>query len=104
MKYHWEELKLKPDPHHGVPVERSSHCVSVRDDSSALWLYGGEHIARTPVIAKQSFWKADLKSGEWKALLPFSGDLAPPARVGHAQCLHKNQTLFIFGGRSGVDM
>mmetsp|Transcript_1062 Transcript_1062/g.2300 ORF Transcript_1062/g.2300 Transcript_1062/m.2300 type:complete len:374 (+) Transcript_1062:118-1239(+) len=89
------------------PCPRSSHGLSVHLDGSAsvsLLLFGGEHIARTPLPLSQIFWSATKNSGEWtwKSLentLP--PDMEP--RVAHAQAVCGDY-LYIFGGRSGITM
>ena len=108
MKYTWEAINLKPDPVYGSPLARSSHGVSVVPGTDGhtphyLLLYGGEHVARTPVEPpSQALWKADLVQKTWKAIIIDTSN-APPPRVAHAQAYHApTQTLYIMGGRTGV--
>ncbi|KAL7555902.1 hypothetical protein ACA910_015258 [Epithemia clementina (nom. ined.)] len=122
----WTELKLKPDPDYGTPLARSSHGVSYLSQTEQLFLYGGEHVARTPLVEefpKESkddadeqvavtiyAWLADLKSQTWKALTVSKNnnnteEPIPPPRIAHAQAVHETtQTVFIFGGRAGITM
>eukprot|EP00977_Amphora_coffeiformis_P024134 scaffold15108_cov180-Amphora_coffeaeformis.AAC.10 len=108
MKVEWQQVKLVPDPVHGVPVERSSHGVSLLRQGTLLFLYGGEHIARTPISEPphQAVWKADLSSDkpQWHAIAAPDG---PSPRVAHAQAVHRNnnkETVYLFGGRAGIHM
>ena len=62
----WTEGKVT-SPAGGGPVSRSSHGVSVIGDT--LYLWGGEHEARTPVDT--NMWAVDLKkegSMEWRVV------------------------------------
>lgn len=98
----------KVDPNHaiGKPCGRSSHGVSWIPSSSRLIVYGGEHIARTPLPANEATWACDFEDnqaekGQWRAI---DGD-PPPLRVAHAQALHEeSSTIYVFGGRSGIEM
>lgn len=120
MKLVWEEMQLAPDPVHGAPMARSSHGLSVITGATTaaaeqLFLYGGEHVARTPVSPpSQAVWKADLKNKQWKAIVDTApttttsgsndNDNAPCPRIAHAQALHAaSSTVYVFGGRTGVD-
>ena len=88
-------------------------------------MIGGEHEARTPIPFDNSVWAADLivdaddgddddGSQEWQWRLiknnPSSSSStststsSPPLRIAHAQAVHNNQHVYIFGGRAGVDM
>lgn len=96
----------RPDPVHGRPLARSSHGVSVvagrRDDDRVL-VYGGEHVARTP-IEDGLLWIAERgdNGDEWRWSARSSAS-APPPRVGHAQAVVRDRYVYVFGGRSGVD-
>jgi hypothetical protein len=98
----WEKIAPKPDPAHGSPCKRSSHGLSLIDNGCRLILYGGEHVARTPLETSQATWAADLKDGAWTWRL-IEGD-GPPARVAHAQAAYKESIVFVFGGRAGITM
>ena len=79
------------------PLSRSSHGVSVVKDT--LYLFGGEHEARTPI--GNEVYTFDLKDEkmEWK-MIPTTGDIPSP-RFGHAQC-SIGDCLYVFGGRMGT--
>jgi hypothetical protein len=96
----WQAVTLTPDPVHGRPLARSSHGLSVLG-GRWLFLHGGEHVARTPLEGAQSTWLGDLEAGTWEALVP--DESAPPPRIAHAQAASSN-TVYLFGGRTGVDM
>jgi hypothetical protein len=98
----WEALTLAPDPVHGRPLARSSHGLSVLQQGALLFLHGGEHVARTPLEGAQTTWLGDLTAGTWEALV-YDNDCAPSPRIAHAQAVHET-TVYIFGGRTGVDM
>jgi len=60
-------------------------------------------VARTPIDSTNSFWAADLvdiDKWQWRLL---SKD-APPDRIAHAQAVHKDKDVYIFGGRAGITM
>jgi Galactose oxidase, central domain len=104
MKLTWTKLNLQDDPEFGRPCERSSHGLSIVKNESVLVLYGGEKVARTPIdAASGALWLADLQTKTWKKVNVTTG-AAPPERVGHAQAAHGDQTIYIFGGRSGITM
>jgi len=112
------------------PLARSSHGVSFLEKTNQLFIYGGEHVARTPIVEQQKGndaaavaaadddtssycygWLADLTNREWKALFPSSSSTEsslpsfPPSRIAHAQAVHvSTQTVYIFGGRAGITM
>eukprot|EP00574_Skeletonema_japonicum_P000167 CAMPEP_0201739112 /NCGR_PEP_ID=MMETSP0593-20130828/45602_1 /ASSEMBLY_ACC=CAM_ASM_000672 /TAXON_ID=267983 /ORGANISM="Skeletonema japonicum, Strain CCMP2506" /LENGTH=541 /DNA_ID=CAMNT_0048233361 /DNA_START=263 /DNA_END=1888 /DNA_ORIENTATION=- len=90
------------------PLARSSHGLSIIQNGSLLVLYGGEHIARTPIEdtnSSQVLWVAKKKTAEdWQWIVPtITSSSAPPARVAHAQAAVGN-TIYIFGGRNGIEM
>ena len=99
----WTKIVPRPDPTHGAPCERSSHGVSLVHNGSRLIVYGGEHIARTPIESNQACWAVDLPDAtsdgsSWRWI-----DSAPPDRIAHAQAVHHNK-VYIFGGRQGIAM
>lgn len=103
----WTKILPKIDPKHpiGKPCSRSSHGVSWIESASRLIIYGGEHIARTPLGAQDATWACDFSEntaeGQWRAIACDP----PPLRVAHAQALHKkSSTVYAFGGRAGIQM
>lgn len=106
----WTKILPRIDPKHAIgrPCGRSSHGVSWLKSSSRLVIYGGEHVARTPLDPKEATWACDFdchkaENGQWRAVL--GGDTLPPPRVAHAQALHEaTSTIYVFGGRSGIEM
>jgi hypothetical protein len=104
MKFSWTKLLPKPDPKYGVPCARSSHGVSFLAGSDRLILYGGEHVARTP-ITDSTFWLCEHVTTEptWKFIEP-TPTTAPPPRVAHAQAVYDDRYVYIFGGRTGIHM
>mmetsp|Transcript_21631 Transcript_21631/g.33067 ORF Transcript_21631/g.33067 Transcript_21631/m.33067 type:complete len:347 (+) Transcript_21631:78-1118(+) len=98
----WEKITPKPDPTHGSPCTRSSHGLSLIHSGGRLILYGGEHVARTPLEGSQATWAADWTGGTWTWRL-IEGD-CPPARVAHAQAAYDDKIVFVFGGRAGITM
>lgn len=102
-KLEWEELKLQPDPVYGSPIARSSHGLSVLRQGTLIFIYGGEHTARTPI--GQTVWQGDLLKGNWRAFQTANGaETSPCPRIAHAQAAHNDSVVYIFGGRTGVDM
>uniref|UniRef100_A0A7S4W1K6 Uncharacterized protein n=1 Tax=Ditylum brightwellii TaxID=49249 RepID=A0A7S4W1K6_9STRA len=104
-KINWTKISAKPDPQHGAPCSRSSHGLSISPDGSRVFLYGGEHVARTPLEPSQSLWSCDCENNEWswRNLSAAIGSSAPSPRVAHAQAI-VNDRVYIFGGRSGISM
>ena len=119
MKATWTRLQVKPDPQHGVPCARSSHGVSLVQQGSRLIVYGGELQARTPLPREMACWAVDHLQDDnnnkatWRRL--FDGDdntrtgtctgaTFPPDRIAHAQAVHQDKYVYIFGGRAGVTM
>eukprot|EP00984_Skeletonema_dohrnii_P021604 scaffold10845_cov103-Skeletonema_dohrnii-CCMP3373.AAC.1 len=90
-----------------TPLPRSSHGLSIIHNGSLLVLYGGEHIARTPIHnPSQVLWLAKRMNGteSWQWIAPTTNDaITPPSRVAHAQAAVGN-TIYIFGGRNGIEM
>ena len=70
----------------GTPISRSSHGVSalLNDalNKTRIVIYGGEHVARTPIAdSTQSLWVAesstnssDVDGGQWKWINPKQGE------------------------------
>jgi len=105
------------------PLARSSHGLSIIQNGSLLVLYGGEHVARTPIEdtnSSQVLWLAQKKTTttnttttgdaaadeEWQWIIPTTtsgSNTPPPSRVAHAQAAVGN-TIYIFGGRNGITM
>ena len=82
----WTECKVT-SPAGGGPVSRSSHGVSVIGDT--LYLWGGEHEARTPVDT--NMWALDLKkegSMEWR-IVASKGE--PPSQRSVITCQFVNR-------------
>ena len=112
----WTKLDVQPDPIHGVPVARSSHGVSYLVSKDRLVVYGGEHVARTPLPSNQVFWVCRNASSDgtstststasnhptWKQIS--TAVASPPPRIAHAQALVQDRYLYIFGGRTGIAM
>lgn len=100
----WNKLEASEDPKHGVPCSRSSHGISAVQNGSRLILYGGEHIARTPINSSAACWALDLADDEkaacWRWIDCSQG---PPERVAHSQAMHGDK-VYIFGGRAGITM
>lgn len=107
-KLSWTRIQPKPDPKHGVPMSRSSHGVSLLRQSDTLIVYGGEHIARTPIAAESSAcWACVGVSSDapaWKYVDDCGGGGSPPCRNAHAQALYDDRYVYIFGGRAGITM
>jgi len=110
-KLSFERLDVEEDPSHGRPVPRSSHGLSLVNKGRRLVLYGGEHVARTPVDSDQALWFAELRSKWWAPWQPavwrWHRVLAarqPPPRVAHAQAAVDDRFVYIFGGRAGIEM
>eukprot|EP00960_Hanusia_phi_P057651 763623-Hanusia_phi.AAC.1 len=92
--YSWKKL-----PTSDAPVQRSSHGMSCINN--VAYVFGGEHIARTPIDS--NVFKLDLSSPsfQWK-MIAAEGD-SPPPRVAHAQAAIGSK-IYIFGGRQGIGM
>eukprot|EP00522_Entomoneis_paludosa_P018236 CAMPEP_0172449460 /NCGR_PEP_ID=MMETSP1065-20121228/8170_1 /TAXON_ID=265537 /ORGANISM="Amphiprora paludosa, Strain CCMP125" /LENGTH=365 /DNA_ID=CAMNT_0013201143 /DNA_START=147 /DNA_END=1244 /DNA_ORIENTATION=- len=106
----WTRLdtQLTPDPVNGdaPPLARSSHGVSFLEQSQQIFIYGGEHVARTPLVegdANKSIygWLADLSQKKWIALTAEA--VVPPPRIAQAQAV-AGDNVYIFGGRAGITM
>ena len=94
LRARWTKLSLR-----NAPCARSSHKLSAI--AGKAYLFGGEAIARNSIDSTlHVLGSDDGDSWKWQALLP---ELAPPARVGHAQAVLGSK-LYVFGGRAGVEM
>ena len=83
----------------GTPVARSSHGISVVGNT--LLVYGGEHIARTPIDSAIHALDLSADDGSWSTIE--ATGVAPPPRVAHAQAV-VGSSLYVFGGRQGIHM
>ncbi|GKY93250.1 hypothetical protein MPSEU_000292700 [Mayamaea pseudoterrestris] len=102
----WTRLTPSVDPQTGdKPLARSSHGVSLLQNPRRLFVYGGEHEARTPIAPDQAAWEVDLQdetSLQWRKIDCSHG---PPPRIAHAQAVHAaTNKVYIFGGRAGILM
>ncbi|CAK4084713.1 unnamed protein product [Aphanomyces euteiches] len=90
----WKQLLVK-----NAPLARSSHDVSV--SNGCLYVFGGEHVPRTPIDS--TVYVLDLKTDElnWTSLNATCD--VPPHRVAHAQAIIGDD-LYVFGGRQGIKM
>jgi Galactose oxidase, central domain/Kelch motif len=106
----WTKIEAQPDPQHGVPIPRSSHGVSYLAHSDTLIVYGGEHVARTPIEDEAaSCWICrnitTASSAAWQRIDCSSlSRISPPSRIAHAQALYDDRYLYVFGGRAGITM
>jgi len=83
------------------PLPRSSHGVSIYKNK--LYLFGGENVARVPIGSELHCLDLNDKSSlEWTTLNVNEKD-KPSPRVAHSQTI-VNDTIYIFGGRQGVQM
>ncbi|GLC37373.1 hypothetical protein PLESTB_001594300 [Pleodorina starrii] len=80
-----------------VPVERSSHSITVIGDR--LFLFGGEHDPRVPVGS--DLFEYSFESCTWR-VVDSKGE-PPSPRVAHSAASVGN-TLYVFGGRCGLEM
>ncbi|CAJ1945526.1 unnamed protein product [Cylindrotheca closterium] len=104
-KVTWTKVTPAPDPTHGSPIPRSSHGLSIVQNGTRLILLGGEHVARTPIDVSNSHWAADLMDdGKWQWRLLSPAATGPTDRIAHAQAVHKDSFVYIFGGRAGITM
>jgi len=90
----WKELKAGESP-----TERSSHGISVVGNS--LYLFGGEHTARTPVPS--ILHVLDMNSSQLKWKTEEVGGNPPSPRFGHAQATI-GDCIYVFGGRAGTQI
>ncbi|GIL88835.1 hypothetical protein Vretifemale_16766 [Volvox reticuliferus] len=80
-----------------LPVERSSHSITVV--GNRILLFGGEHDPRVPVGSE--LYEYSFADGTWR-VVDAKGE-PPTPRVAHASAANGN-TLYVFGGRSGLAM
>ena len=101
----WTKIEPEKDPKHGVPCARSSHGVSIVKDGDTLIIYGGEHVARTPIDKSSACWAccnlSPSSSPTWKWIDCSNG---PPDRIAHAQAVYNGRYVYVFGGRAGIHM
>jgi len=88
----WKELKPE-----GNPTARSSHGISVVGDS--LYMFGGEHTARTPVPS--DLYVLDMTSSQLKWVVEEVKGSPPSPRFGHAQATI-GDCVYVFGGRAST--
>ncbi|KAK9804298.1 hypothetical protein WJX72_005521 [[Myrmecia] bisecta] len=80
-----------------LPEARSSHSLTVI--ATKAYLFGGEHVPRAAIDSQIHCF--DLEASLW---LPLQVSGCPPSpRVAHGAA-HVGKILYIFGGRSGVEM
>jgi hypothetical protein len=103
VSFVWNKLEASADPVNGVPCSRSSHGLSVVQNGSRLIVYGGEHIARTPIDSSAACWALDLAADEKAVWRLIDCSQGPPERVAHSQAVHNDQ-VYVFGGRAGITM
>ena len=102
----WTRITPAADPghHHGEPIARSSHGVSLLEQPRRIFVYGGEHEARTPIAPDQAAWLVNLddEQPQWRHVDCSSG---PSPRIAHAQAVNTStNTVYVFGGRAGILM
>jgi len=90
----WKELATAESP-----TDRSSHGISVVGDS--LYLFGGEHTARTPVPS--TLHVLDMNSSHLKWRTEEVSGSPPSQRFGHAQ-VTIGDCIYVFGGRAGTQI
>lgn len=106
----WTKIVATPDPTHGVPMARSSHGVSVLVRTDTLIVFGGEHLARTPMAAASACWactgiSSSQPAWQWIDGSSSSGSsTSPPNRIAHSQAVYADRYVYIFGGRAGITM
>jgi len=93
-KYSWTKLDVA-----SPPIARSSHEIS--SVGSALYLFGGEHEARTPIDSDLYVLDLALPVRCWKKVEAIGEPPSP--RIAHAQAVI-GDNIYIFGGREGVEM
>jgi Galactose oxidase, central domain/Kelch motif len=113
LQFSWQQLAGQPDPDYGLPSTRSSHGVSVitenattktsnsSSNSTKILVYGGEHVARTPIHDEANCvwtYRYHQEEGEttnqWQRITCTGGGGGPP----------DGTTQYVFGGRSGIEM
>ncbi|CAF1120744.1 unnamed protein product [Rotaria sordida] len=81
-----------------IPSSRSSHTLTAIDNH--LYLFGGEHDPR--VTIDNDVWQFNVNDNRWKCL-SVNQDERPLPRLAHAAAAVEHK-LFIFGGRTSVNM
>jgi hypothetical protein len=109
MKLTWTKLTPSSDLESAAvyPLARSSHGLSILRHPLRLFLYGGEHFARTPIASHQAAWQLSLSESDKDAFVwkPIDCRDGPSERIAHAQAVDPtNNRVYIFGGRAGVHM
>ena len=80
-------------------LERSSHTINFIHNK--ILVYGGENQPRMPI--DDNIVAYDLTTHAWSIADVVNSDKKPCARIGHASCVLGSK-LYVFGGRTGVDM
>lgn len=120
MRVSFTKLQHLPDPSHGLPIARSSHGFSCMKVNSKLYLVlmFGEHVSRTPIPLEQAIWIAETVvdpeldeskinwsnvKWTWRMVDSSKQLVYPQPRLAHSQTM-VGDSIYIFGGRVGVDM
>ena len=83
------------------PLARSSHGVSVINDK--LYIFGGEHSARSPIGPELHSLDLNDPNPEWQEVIPEPKSKIPLPRFGHCQA-SIGDSIFLFGGRMGTSI
>ena len=94
-KLEWPQAALNTEL---SSLERSSHTINILNDK--LYVLGGEHDPRIPIDNDLHVY--NLATHTW-SIAEVKSKHRPNARLGHASCVLNNK-LYVFGGRTGVDM
>jgi N-acetylneuraminic acid mutarotase len=95
----WKLLSVPNNLNDSVS-KRSSHTINYVNNK--IYIFGGENQPRTPI--DNDFLVYDTHVNTWSISKSKSlPEEKPFARLGHSSC-SINNTIFIFGGRSGVEM
>jgi N-acetylneuraminic acid mutarotase len=98
--YLWKNLENRNESIDLSLLQRSSHTLNIINEK--IYVFGGEHDPRQPI--NNNVLTFDLKSSEWNVADDTNANgLKPLARLGHSSCV-VNDSLYIFGGRTGVEM
>lgn len=89
----WKRLDQQGD----IPGSRSSHCLASLGPS--MYMFGGEQLPRIPVEADTYCY--DLPSGSWTRVAVKG---SPPGPRVAATMTTVGDRIYLFGGRTGVDM
>ena len=106
LRLTWTRITPAADPSHspGAPIARSSHGISLLHNPRRIFVYGGEHEARTPIAPDQAAWQVNLDEPQpqWRKVDCRHG---PSPRIAHAQAVDPaTNTVYVFGGRAGILM